>query len=486
MSRRWTACPWAWSSWPRPSLCWGLLLSKALSLLDLANERLDAPGHHHTLRVALAHAWGLLDDEEQRALASLAVFSGSFELDAAAQVCGASTPDTARRLQRLARHSWVQATGGRFRVLQAVRAFAAEQCADAHDAAWVRLTAFACRLEKVSESLGPRVIRPYRADLYAALARATPAQALDIGSALLDVVVASADLGQLASMLDEHLGRAPPTLQPALRGLWATAARWRWPRDPVDRDRVLALLRADIAAGVAGPSTYLMLVWHQVLSGEPTQELAREAVLACPEPPLREGGRALGPLLLKVDEPSMAIAHLHRLIARQAADGRDAVAEETRGMVAFELLRSGQLLDAVHVLQALREREVGAWATSAIAYLRLGRVDEALSAAAEVARSHSETFVHLGRCIIEAIRLRRGEPPDPSRPIDSGKLPDAHRALALALSALRDGRRPERLGCEALDQLWRAWREGEPLEPAASHMMTSSILVYVLEGRDVA
>jgi tetratricopeptide (TPR) repeat protein len=81
---------------------------------------------------------GLLDDRERSLLETLAVFTGGWTIDAAAQVAGLAEDRALELLEALARHSLIQldlGTGGsRCRMLETVRAFVAERLAARPDA----------------------------------------------------------------------------------------------------------------------------------------------------------------------------------------------------------------------------------------------------------------------------------------------------------------------------------------------------------------
>jgi len=68
-------------------------------------------------------AYGLLDEEEQRLFAKLAVFAGGFTLEAAEEVCGADLD----MITSLVDKSLVRHEEGRFRMLETIREFARER-----------------------------------------------------------------------------------------------------------------------------------------------------------------------------------------------------------------------------------------------------------------------------------------------------------------------------------------------------------------------
>jgi tetratricopeptide (TPR) repeat protein len=114
---------------------------RALSLSEVA-ARLDdrfrlltrgsrtALPRHQTLRAVVAWSWDLLDDGERMLARRLTVFAGGATAGAAERVCG--LPEEV--LFSLAEKSLVEVVDGRYRMLQTIRAFCAEQLAAAGEA----------------------------------------------------------------------------------------------------------------------------------------------------------------------------------------------------------------------------------------------------------------------------------------------------------------------------------------------------------------
>ncbi len=112
---------------------WTKLLSPAQigerlggSLDLLVGGARDLPERQRTLRATIEWSYDLLSEDERRTFARLAVFAGTFGLDAAEEVVGASL----EALSALVDKSLLSSTGeGRFFLLETIREFAAERLA---------------------------------------------------------------------------------------------------------------------------------------------------------------------------------------------------------------------------------------------------------------------------------------------------------------------------------------------------------------------
>ena len=92
----------------------------------LTGGRRDAPERQQTLRATIEWSHELLDPEAQQLLARLAVFAGSFSLDAAEQICGAAL----ETIDALVNNSLLKPVAeDRLLMLETVREFALEQSA---------------------------------------------------------------------------------------------------------------------------------------------------------------------------------------------------------------------------------------------------------------------------------------------------------------------------------------------------------------------
>jgi predicted ATPase len=114
-----------------------LLARLAASLDTLGTGAVDLPERQRTLRATVEWSVGLLDDRERSLLETLAVFTGGWTIDAAAQVAGLEEDRALALLEALARHSLIQldpgSGGSRCAMLETVRAFVAEQLAACPD-----------------------------------------------------------------------------------------------------------------------------------------------------------------------------------------------------------------------------------------------------------------------------------------------------------------------------------------------------------------
>ncbi|MEZ0072713.1 BTAD domain-containing putative transcriptional regulator [Planotetraspora sp. GP83] len=90
---------------------------------------------HQTLRSVVEWSWDLLDEEERALAARLAVFAGGATLESAEQVCEGDVDV----LGRLVDKSLVVFDGGRYRMLETIRAYAAERLAESGHERDVRL-----------------------------------------------------------------------------------------------------------------------------------------------------------------------------------------------------------------------------------------------------------------------------------------------------------------------------------------------------------
>ena len=110
----------------------GAILDRLQNRFDLLVQgATDVAARQQTLRGAIDWSVDLLSDEQRCFWARLGAFTGGFDLDAAEAVAGDGTQDALSVLSSLVRHSMVAIDGGdRFRLLDTLRAYAAELLAD--------------------------------------------------------------------------------------------------------------------------------------------------------------------------------------------------------------------------------------------------------------------------------------------------------------------------------------------------------------------
>jgi predicted ATPase len=120
----------------------GALLDRLSRSLDaLGTGAADMPERQRTLRATVEWSVGLLDDPERSLLETVAIFTGGWTIEAAAEVAGLEEDRALDLTEALARHSLVQpdrtGPGPRLRMLETIRAFVAERLAARPDAAEV-------------------------------------------------------------------------------------------------------------------------------------------------------------------------------------------------------------------------------------------------------------------------------------------------------------------------------------------------------------
>jgi predicted ATPase/DNA-binding SARP family transcriptional activator len=124
-----------------PELLLGRLAER---LAILTRGPRDLPERQRTLRATIEWSYALLEREEQKGFARLAVFAGGSTLEAAEQVCDARL----ETLDSLVAKSLLQRSGERFTMLETIREYAGEQleaCGEAEPIAR-RLTEWLCEI----------------------------------------------------------------------------------------------------------------------------------------------------------------------------------------------------------------------------------------------------------------------------------------------------------------------------------------------------
>ncbi|MFL4495482.1 BTAD domain-containing putative transcriptional regulator [Streptomyces sp. VTCC 41912] len=208
--------------------------SRTLDIDDLAG-RLDdllavgargsrtADARHRTLRSVVAWSWDLLSEPEQRAARRFTVFAGGATARSALRVCGTD----GETLEALADKSLLEVAGGRYRMLETIRAYGAERLDEAGEGTAVR-RAHAQRLLDLVRTADPHlrraeqlewrpVVAAEHGDLLAALRWAVEEPAVETASELLAAAFtylwvrgASASVAPLAIALLASVGETAP------------------------------------------------------------------------------------------------------------------------------------------------------------------------------------------------------------------------------------------------------------------------------------
>ena len=113
-----------------PTLSPRQLLERLGQRLDLLRGSRDADARQATLRTTIDWSYELLDESERRLFVHLAVFAGSFSLEAADQVCASDVGTLASLVDK----SLARRDGERYWMLETIREYAAELLATSPDA----------------------------------------------------------------------------------------------------------------------------------------------------------------------------------------------------------------------------------------------------------------------------------------------------------------------------------------------------------------
>jgi predicted ATPase len=101
------------------------------SLDALGTGAVDLPERQRTLRATMEWSVGLLDDAERSLLEIMAIFTGGWTVESAAEIAGLEEDRALDLTEALARHSLVQLDraehGPRLRMLETIREFVAER-----------------------------------------------------------------------------------------------------------------------------------------------------------------------------------------------------------------------------------------------------------------------------------------------------------------------------------------------------------------------
>ena len=249
----------------------GALLDRLSKSLDaLGTGAVDLPERQRTLRATVEWSVGLLDDAERSLLETMAIFTGGWTVEAAAEVAGLEEDRALELTEALARHSLVQLDraehGPRLRMLETIREFVAERLAARPDAAEV-----ARRHASYYRALAERADRPLRGAGQGEWAERLQAEA-----------------GNLAAAVRWYLAHDREPLPHLFRVLWLF---WEL-RDHLGEVRtwVGQLLPT---AGTLDPQARAELLWTAAVT----------AVEVGDDPAALSARQRLGPLLDGIDDP---------------------------------------------------------------------------------------------------------------------------------------------------------------------------------------
>jgi predicted ATPase/DNA-binding winged helix-turn-helix (wHTH) protein len=272
----------------------------------LTAVRRDVEPRHRTLHDAISWSYDLLDADDQRLFASLAVFAGQFDLGAAEAICGGDVLDVLTRLtQRSMLAVRRPATGGtRYELLESLREYGRKRLDDQQR---IELSgAHSREFAAVARSIEQDVCGPYelaavlRADGSFADLRAAQRFALDVD----DIATGF----ELICSLREY----------AMRTMHYEVFTW-------------ADARADVASGgdhpllpvLTGMRAYGAWVRGEFDSAVALAREARELEVAAAAPPSGLAERVLANVLSTVGDVASGIAEMARLLEGAEASGVD-------------------------------------------------------------------------------------------------------------------------------------------------------------------
>jgi predicted ATPase/class 3 adenylate cyclase len=430
------------------------------SLPLLSGGARDAPERQRTLRATIDWSYDLLSDDEKQLFRRLAVFAGSFDVDAAEEVCDADLDVLASLVEKSLLR---QTAEGRFFFLATIREYAGERLAE--DPAWKGLrrrhaerTLRVAELAKALHHEGLDELQALHDD-----ARAGLDFLVGAGESELALRLALAfevfwfgrghvreGLRRLESVL-AVAGDAPADLRVAAMNRAASLARVGGDPETAERHALAALALARELADPAAVAAALRELGQVALArNDHAGALAfyDEALAVA-----RDAGDSIVPTLTDLADVALAAGELEHAIEYSAeaaglADGPDA--DTVKAIAAFNtasaLIQLGRgdeapphLHDALEMVVALDYPEVTGWclvATSAIAapvdsreaLLLLGSGEAAVrSAGAELGPAEQR----LREWILASLRVRLG-PDDVEKRLESGRSLSIEEGVSLA------------------------------------------------------
>jgi predicted ATPase len=135
----------------------------------------DAPERQRTLRATIEWSYDLLDEDLKRLFGRVAIFPGSWTLEAAEEICGADLDLVSSLIENSLVRRW---ESGRFGMLETIREFAvelldrsreADALAQRHAEYYLALAESANLADEADSEMNPAVVMPERDNLRAAL-----------------------------------------------------------------------------------------------------------------------------------------------------------------------------------------------------------------------------------------------------------------------------------------------------------------------------
>ena len=366
----------------------GALLDRLSKSLDaLGTGAVDLPERQRTLRATVEWSVGLLDDAERSLLEIMAIFTGGWTVESAAEVAGLEEDRALDLTEALARHSLVQLDraehGPRLRMLETIREFVAERLGARPD-----VTEVARRHASYYRALAERADRPLRG-----VGQGEWAERLQ------------AEAGNLAAAVRWYLAHDREPLPHLLRILWLF---WEM-RDDLGEVRswVGQLLPT---AGTLDPQARAELLWTAAVT----------AVEVGDDPAALWARQRLGALLDGIDDPFL------RALCQLALAWTSTIGED------FD----GALQEASASLAGLRGQDAPVWTASAglttgLVEMTVGRCDDALGHLTEVRdlaqRSDNPWIAAMSQVGLGTLALVRGRAEEARALLDE--------ALGLSLAA---------------------------------------------------
>ncbi|WP_433242154.1 ATP-binding protein [Actinomadura nitritigenes] len=275
---------------------------RTMDVADLAGrlgDRLGVPARgartaderHRTLRAVVAWSWDLLTADERRVAERFTAFAGGATPAAAREVCG----DGGDALESLVDKSLLELSGGRYRMLETIRAYGAErggdpgEARDAHARYFLELARTADpELRGAGQLEWLRVLGAEHGNLLAALNRAAEARDVPTGLRLSAALagylwIRGVSVAAQAAALLDVAGPVPP---PGLEEEYAAcvlhagsdaAGREVWRRHRAAAEAALEAVWAD---GRTGRHPALPFLWMMRRADEPDAQSAYALVLA--------------------------------------------------------------------------------------------------------------------------------------------------------------------------------------------------------------